>query len=115
MKIFIKDRINNLRSSHYFVITSDDDDKTLTSGQMLRDINFSLAGVQSEIIKLSICFGNPNNVERTIDFDYMIDVNDKTQCFKFNNEILEITFYYSDYKNKQMIYCPSFILKKVTV
>ena len=112
MRIFIKDRINNLRSSHYFVITSNADDNKLITGQMVRDINFSLIGEQDEIIKLSICFGDPNNVNRTIDFDYVIDVNDKTQYFEFNKQMLEITFYYSDYKNKQMIYCPSFILKK---
>ena len=113
MKIFIKERINNLRSSHYFVITNEhNNDKKLITGQMLRDVNFSLLGTQNETIKLSLCFGNPNHVERTIDFDYIINVNEKVQQFEFNNEVLEIEFNYSEYEQKYMIYCPSFMLKK---
>jgi len=113
MNVFIKDRINNLRSSHYFVITNEnDDDKKMISGQMLRDINFSLLGVQDEIIKLSLCFGHPEKIERTIDFDYVVDINEKKQYFESNNELLEIEFTYSEHEDKCIIFCPSFILKK---
>ena len=112
MKIFIKDRIKNLRSSNYFVIINDDDDKNIISGQMLRDINFSLLGAQDEIIKLSLCFGSIRKTEKVINFDYVIDINGKEQCFELNNELLKITFNYSEHENKYIIYCPSFILKK---
>ena len=114
MQIFIKERIKNLRSSHYFVITSNGDEngKQLITGQLLRDVNFSLIGEEDEIIKLRICFGHPDDVQRTIDFDYTINVNDTTQYFELNNEMLEITFNYSKYEKKYMICCPSFILRK---
>ena len=113
MKVFIKDSINNLRSSHYFVITNEnDDDKKTISGQMLRDINFSLLGVQDQIIRLSLCFGHPENIGRTIDFDYVVDINEKKQYFESNNELLEMEFDYSEHEEKYIICCPSFILKK---
>jgi hypothetical protein len=97
-----------MTSSHYFVTYNEDG---IITGQMLRDINFSLLGDQNEKIKLSLCFGKPNYIENIINFDYVIDINRKIQNFEFNNQKLEITFYYSKHEQKYMIYCPSFILK----